>query len=195
MVIQKGDTATLLKLVSLFFPCISSSHIFSLMLSPQSSILLIACQPPYFNLFSPLRKYLIIHLTIPNWECLDVSATHGFALTRLINLLPASQHVFFLGYSLTQSAYLCLDTSNSKISVFHHVEFVESDFHFSPSNVISHVLNLPLLILGFLHLLLSLPFQCPLLLPYHLLAISPITLTQRSIQQPSFTLTNNWAPH
>ena len=36
----------------------------------------------------------------------------------------------FVGYSLTQSAYLCLDPSTSKIYTSRHVNFVESVFPF-----------------------------------------------------------------
>ena len=62
MVIQKDYTATLLKLVSLFFLMhLFFSHI-GLMLSPLSSILSIACLPPHLTSFSPSRKYLVIHL-------------------------------------------------------------------------------------------------------------------------------------
>ena len=37
----------------------------------------------------------------------------------------------FLGYSLTQSAYLCLDRSTFKIYISRHVKFVETSFPFT----------------------------------------------------------------
>ena len=42
-----------------------------------------------------------------------------------------SKPCVFLGYSLTQSAYYCLDPSNSKIYVSRHVKFVESQFPYA----------------------------------------------------------------
>ena len=78
MVIPKDDIAILLKLVSLFFLThFFISHI-GLMFSPLLSILLIACQPSLLTSFPPSRKYLVIYPIIPNFECLDVYATHDF---------------------------------------------------------------------------------------------------------------------
>ena len=43
----------------------------------------------------------------------------------------------FLGYSLTQSAYICYDMSSQKIYVSRHVVFVESTFPFKSSSLTS----------------------------------------------------------
>jgi hypothetical protein len=55
-----------------------------------------------------------------------------------------SQPCVFLRYSLSQSAYLCLDKSNNKLHVLRHVQFVESVFPYksyptAPSNLPSPV--------------------------------------------------------
>lgn len=44
---------------------------------------------------------------------------------------PKSSPCVFLGYSLTQSAYICLDPSTSRIYILRHVVFHESIFPFS----------------------------------------------------------------
>ena len=54
-------------------------------------------------------------------------------------LCPYSQHKLdshsipcvFLGYSSTQSAYICLDLSTSKTYISHHVKFLENTFPFT----------------------------------------------------------------
>ena len=54
-------------------------------------------------------------------------------------LRPYSQHKLdshsipcvFLGYSSTQSAYICLDLSTSKTYISHHVKFLENTFPFT----------------------------------------------------------------
>jgi len=47
---------------------------------------------------------------------------------------PKSKSCVFLGYSLSQSAYLCFDKSTSKIHVSRHVQFVESVFLYTSSS-------------------------------------------------------------
>ena len=44
---------------------------------------------------------------------------------------PRSTACVFVGYSLTQSAYLCLEVATSRVYVSRHVDFVESVFPFS----------------------------------------------------------------
>lgn len=43
---------------------------------------------------------------------------------------PKSIMCVFMGYSLTQSAYICLDIMTSRVYISRHVEFVESVFPF-----------------------------------------------------------------
>lgn len=66
-----------------------------------------------------------------NYELLDVYVTPGLNLTPPTNLTLSLKPCVFLGYSLTQSAYYCLDPSSSKIYVSRHVKFVESSFPFT----------------------------------------------------------------
>jgi len=47
---------------------------------------------------------------------------------------PKSKPCVFLGYSLSQSAYLCFEKSTSKIHVSRHVQFVESVFPYNSSS-------------------------------------------------------------
>jgi hypothetical protein len=47
---------------------------------------------------------------------------------------PKSRPCVFLGYSLSQSGYLCFDKSKSKIHVSRHVQFVESVFPYNSSS-------------------------------------------------------------
>lgn len=56
-------------------------------------------------------------------------------------LTPKSTPCIFLGYSLTQSAYLCLDLSKSRVYTSRHVEFCENNFPFLSlsSNLVSSV--------------------------------------------------------
>lgn len=43
---------------------------------------------------------------------------------------PKSTPCVFLGYSLTQSVYICLDVVSSRVYISRHVEFIESVFPF-----------------------------------------------------------------
>lgn len=45
-----------------------------------------------------------------------------------------SQPCIFVGYSLTQSAYLCLDLESNRLYTSRHTEFVENEFPFSKSH-------------------------------------------------------------
>lgn len=69
---------------------------------------------------------------------MNVYITLGFApmcLTNLVNDL----HRVFLEYSLSQSAYLCLNPFTLKIYVSHHVQFVEIVFSYmSLYNTLPH---------------------------------------------------------
>ena len=61
----------------------------------------------------------------------------------------------FLGYSLTQSAYLCLDPSTLKIYISRHVKFVETSFPFTSHQAqLSHprikiLVNTDISVIGF----------------------------------------------
>jgi hypothetical protein len=86
---------------------------------------------PTLNLSSPYHK---IFLTAPNYSKLLI-----FGCLCYPWLSPYTSHKLesrpkpcvFLGYSLTQSAYYCLDPSTSRIYVSRHVKFIESQFPFS----------------------------------------------------------------
>ena len=83
------------------------------------------------NLSSPYE--LIFHKS-PNYSKLKV-----FGCLCYLWLHPYTSHKLnqrskpcvFLGYSLSQSAYLCLEPSTSKIYVSRHVQFVESVFPYT----------------------------------------------------------------
>lgn len=86
---------------------------------------------PNLSKFSP---YHLLFKREPNYTKLRTFGCLCYPCIR-----PYSQNKFssksvpcvFLGYSLTQSAYLCLDVSTSRVYVSRHVEFVESVFPFS----------------------------------------------------------------
>ncbi|RVW88563.1 Retrovirus-related Pol polyprotein from transposon RE1 [Vitis vinifera] len=83
------------------------------------------------NLFSPFE--LIFHKS-PNYFRLKVFGCLCYPWLRPYTthkLTPRSKPCVFLGYSLSQSAYLCLDPSTSKLYVSHHVQFVESVFPYT----------------------------------------------------------------
>ena len=92
---------------------------------------------PTLNLSSPYEK---IFSTSPNYSklksfcCLCYPWLRPYTTTKLE---PRSKPCVFLGYSLTQSAYYCLDPSTSKIYVSRHVKFVESVFPFSHLSTLS----------------------------------------------------------
>ena len=56
---------------------------------------------------------------------------------------PKSKPCIFLGYSTTQSAFLCYNTTANKIYLSRHVDFIENVFPFAtshlPSSTSSHV--------------------------------------------------------
>ncbi|KAL6324620.1 hypothetical protein AAG906_013433 [Vitis piasezkii] len=83
------------------------------------------------NLSSPFE--LIFHQS-PNYSRLKVFGCLCYPWLRPYTshkLTPRSKPCVFLGYSLSQSAYLCLDPSTSKIYVSRHVQFVESVFPYT----------------------------------------------------------------
>ena len=83
------------------------------------------------NLSSPFK--LIFHKS-PNYSRLKVFGCLCYPWLRPYTshkLNPRSKPCVFLGYSLSQSAYLCLDPSTSNTYVFRHVKFVESVFPYT----------------------------------------------------------------
>uniref|UniRef100_A0A2N9G9A2 Integrase catalytic domain-containing protein n=1 Tax=Fagus sylvatica TaxID=28930 RepID=A0A2N9G9A2_FAGSY len=86
---------------------------------------------PTLNLSSPYHK---IFQTTPNYSKLRVFGCLCYPWLRPYTshkLESRSKPCVFLGYSLTQSAYYCLDPSTSRIYVSRHVKFVESQFPYS----------------------------------------------------------------
>uniref|UniRef100_A0A2N9I718 Integrase catalytic domain-containing protein n=1 Tax=Fagus sylvatica TaxID=28930 RepID=A0A2N9I718_FAGSY len=86
---------------------------------------------PTLNLSSPYHK---IFQTPPNYSKLRVFGCLCYPWLRPYTshkLESRSKPCVFLGYSLTQSAYYCLDPSTSRIYVSRHVKFVESQFPYS----------------------------------------------------------------
>ena len=86
---------------------------------------------PTLNLSSPYEKFFT---TAPNYSklkifgCLCYPWLRPYTTNKLDTL---SKPCVFLGYSLTQSAYYCLDPSTSKIYISRHVRFVETVFPFT----------------------------------------------------------------
>ena len=86
---------------------------------------------PTLNLNSPFQK--IFHTT-PNYSKLKIFGCLCYPWLRpytFHKLESRSKPCIFVGYSLTQSAYLCLDPASSRIYVSRHVKFVESQFPYS----------------------------------------------------------------
>ncbi|KAJ9547961.1 hypothetical protein OSB04_020504 [Centaurea solstitialis] len=83
---------------------------------------------PTLNMFSP---YKLIFQKNPNYSKLKVFGCLCFPWLRPYSshkLTPRSQPCIFLGYSLSQSAYICFEPSARKFFVSRHVQFVESVF-------------------------------------------------------------------
>lgn len=76
------------------------------------------------NLFGSSPNYSKLHV----FSCL---CYHWLCPYPKHKLAPHSVPCFFLGNSLTQSAYLCFDPSTNKLNVSRHVKFVESIFPLS----------------------------------------------------------------
>ena len=86
---------------------------------------------PTLNLSSPYEN---IFGTTPNYSKLKIFYCLCYPWLRLYTthkLESRSKPCVFLGYSLTQSAYHCLNPTISKIYVSRHAQFVESLFPFT----------------------------------------------------------------
>ena len=97
----------------------------------QLHISLNQCPPESFTPNAPFES--LFH-TPPNYTTLKTFGCLSYPWLR-----PYAQHKLdqrskpcvFLRYSITQSAYKCLDLSTNKIYLFYHVWFVEDVFLFS----------------------------------------------------------------
>ncbi|PON75186.1 hypothetical protein PanWU01x14_045380, partial [Parasponia andersonii] len=79
---------------------------------------------PYEKLFCSHRNYTKLHI----FGCLCYPWLRPYSAHKLDS---RSIPCVFLGYSLTQSVYLCLDPSTSKIYISRHIKFVEHIFPFT----------------------------------------------------------------
>ena len=85
---------------------------------------------PILSMESPFQK--LFHKK-PNYNNLKVFGCMCFPWLRPYNthkLQDKSKPCVFLGYSLTQSAYLCLDVDAGRLYVSRHVQFDEDQFPF-----------------------------------------------------------------
>ncbi|KAK1555207.1 hypothetical protein Q3G72_023368 [Acer saccharum] len=76
--------------------------------------------------------------TVPNYSKLKIFGCLCYPWLRPYSshkLSPRSSPCVFLGYSLSQSAYICYDPSTTRIYVSCHVKFVESVFPYTSINV------------------------------------------------------------
>ena len=86
---------------------------------------------PGLNMKSPLQS--LFHSS-PNYSKLRTFGCLCFPwLAPYVynKLLPKSKPCIFLGYSSSQSAYLCYNFKNEKLYTFRHVHFVENVFPYS----------------------------------------------------------------
>ncbi|BAB10876.1 polyprotein [Arabidopsis thaliana] len=79
---------------------------------------------PYVKLFQMSPNYLKLRV----FGCLCYPWLRPYNTNKLE---ARSTMCVFLGYSLTQSAYLCLDIATNRIYTSRHVQFVESSFPFA----------------------------------------------------------------
>uniref|UniRef100_A0A1J3HVA2 Retrovirus-related Pol polyprotein from transposon TNT 1-94 n=2 Tax=Noccaea caerulescens TaxID=107243 RepID=A0A1J3HVA2_NOCCA len=87
----------------------------------------IANTSPYARLFKQPPNYLKLRI----FGCLCFPWLRPYTKNKLE---CRSAPCVFLGYSLTQSAYLCLDKSTGRIYTSRHVQFVETSFPFALSS-------------------------------------------------------------
>ena len=90
------------------------------------------------NLSSPFD---LIFQTPPNYSKLKIFGCLCYPWLRPYSshkLEPRSIPCVFLGYSLSQSAYLCLDPTTSKTYVSRHVQFVETIFPYAIRQIPYH---------------------------------------------------------
>lgn len=104
----------------------------------QTAVYLINRLPtPILNFSSPYEKLFQVK---PNYNKLRIFGCLCFPWLKPYTshkLEPKSLPCVFLGYSLNQSAYICLEPTSNKIYHSRHVRFVESEFPLSHSSSIS----------------------------------------------------------
>ena len=86
---------------------------------------------PTLNLMSPYNKLFGVppnYSKLRSFGCLCYPWLRPYSTNKLS---PQSITCVFIGYSSTQSAYLCLDLSSSCVYTNRHVKFVESVFPFT----------------------------------------------------------------
>jgi len=84
---------------------------------------------PYAKLFQRSPNYLKLRV----FGCACYPWLRPYRTNKLED---RSQQCVFIGYSLTQSAYLCLDKEGGRIYTSRHVQFVETHFPFNGSTSI-----------------------------------------------------------
>ncbi|CAA7017709.1 unnamed protein product [Microthlaspi erraticum] len=81
---------------------------------------------PYEKLFQQPPNYLKLRV----FGCFCFSWLRPYTSHKLDE---RSKPCTFIGYSLTQSAYLCLDPASGRVYMSRHVQFVETSFSFAPT--------------------------------------------------------------
>ena len=90
---------------------------------------------PTLNLSCPFE---LIFKTRPNYSKLKIFGCLCYPWLRPYSshkLAPKSKPCVFLGYSLSQSAYLCFDPTTPRTYVSRHVQFVESVFPYTTLHI------------------------------------------------------------
>lgn len=86
-------------------------------------------ESPYSKLFTQSPNYLKLRV----FGCLCFPWLRPYATNKLDD---RSAPCVFLGYSLTQSAYLCLDKQSGRIYTSRYVQFVETAYPFAKENTV-----------------------------------------------------------
>lgn len=94
---------------------------------------------PKYNLqmlthFSVLFNYNPNYTKLKTFDCLCFPWLKPYTNNKLE---PQLEPCIFLGYSLTQSAYICYNFKTHKIYDSRHVQFVENIFPFSSNNCLT----------------------------------------------------------
>ena len=92
------------------------------------------------DVLSDQSPYQKLHNVLPNYEKLRIFGCCCYPWLRPYTahkLQDRSKACVFMGYSLTQSAYLCLDVSAGRIYTSRHVQFDEATFPFKTDPLLS----------------------------------------------------------
>lgn len=84
-------------------------------------------ESPYAKLFTQSPNYMKLRV----FGCLCYPWLRPYTTHKLH---ARSTPCVFLGYSLAQSAYLCLEKNTGRIYISRHVQFVESIYPYAPEN-------------------------------------------------------------